>query len=234
MLDKKRIVAPNDERVNFSGENILINPKQFTIPNRDASTYQPLVIFVGGAMDSSTKILLNGVFNSYNVLQEYYQDIGYGTYKTVQTLISLALHWRSKGQKIVLVGHSYGGDAAMDITRVLSAMGETVELVVTLDPVSRTGPTANQVKPTNLKRWLNVYVPYQYYHPVYDDFLNSETGYSRPNRSTLANDIAMIGNAWGMCQHADYNKQFFNKSGNEHAEADKMFELFENYVKDIK
>lgn len=233
MLDKKLIVTPRNEVINSVGENILISPKQFTIPNNSIETYQPLVMFVGGAMDSSSKALLNGVFNTYNKLNETRQDIGYGTYRAVRTITELALHWRLKGQKVVLVGHSYGGDAAMDVTRVLSNRGETIDLVVTLDPVSRTGPTFSQVKPTGLKRWLNVYVPYKYYRSVNDDFLNTETGHSLLYKTKLANSIAMIGGAWGRCLYADYNKQFFDKSGNEHARTENMFQFFEPYVKDI-
>lgn len=249
MLGKTLIVEPNNEILSLKGEYILISPKQLDLnaqgqenPNCTpvgtkpcSKLYQPLVMFVGGAMDTKFKPILSEVFPRYNRLNEHYQDIGYSTYKAIGALISLALHWQSKRQKVVLVGHSYGGDAVMDAARTLSDMGKDVELVITLDPVSMIAPRANQPKPKRVKRWLNIYVPYDKYRPIHDDFMNSETGYVSPkSKATLANDIAMLGSPWEECKYADYNRSFFTDTGDEYARTYEMFALVKHYVEAIK
>lgn len=251
-LGKTLLVPPNDETIDINGDYILIDPKDLNLdaqgqidPNCGVTNstgiaqcdklYQPLVMFVGGAKDSTFKPVLGGIFRTYNEENEQYQDVGYGTYKTGGALKSLALHWISKGQKVVFVGHSYGGDAVMDVARELSDMGKEIELVVTLDPVSLTGPRANQPKPKGVKHWLNVYVPYDNYRPKRDNFLNSDSGYSSPKyRSRFANDIAMAGGPWEYCKHADDNQVFLTKTGDEHARAPEMFAFFIQYVQAVK
>ena len=175
--------------------------------------FQPLVMFVGGANDPGSDVVLGDTFAPYNLKNEHIQDIGYGAWQTGASIKGLALHWMSQGQKIVLVGHSYGGDTVMDVSRELSEAGKEVELIVTLDPVSRFGPTSDQPKPSGVKKWLNIYVNYS----------KSKLGW--------ANFVASIGGPWGYCNNADKNAFFEGSTGEEHAYADFMFNY---YIADVK
>lgn len=58
-----------------------------------------------------------------------------------------------KRQKLVLVGHSFGGNAALAIARQLRAKDIRVDLVVTVDP-TRSGPVSD-----NVRRYVNYYFP---------------------------------------------------------------------------
>ncbi len=197
-------IKPNELDVNLLGE---IDPdcphdSDGIAPCR---RFQPLVMFVGGAGDPETGALLNGVFRRYDGSHEDIQDIGYGAWQTGPQVKALALHWMTQGQKVVLVGHSYGGDTVMDISRELSGVGKEIELVVTLDPVSRGGPRADQPKPSGVKKWLNVYVDYE------------RAGRGRDNL------IALAGGVWGNCPNADANHPYVDGSGIEHGKAIEMF-----------
>lgn len=139
-----------------------------------------------------------------------------GAWQTGAQIKALALHWMLQGQKVVLVGHSYGGDTVMDIARELSASGKELEVVVTLDPVSRGGPTADQPKPKHVKKWLNVYV----------DYTKAKNG--------TANNIARLGGPWGKCTNADENHVFLDGSGEEHASAIDMFTKVKSHVEVVK
>lgn len=233
MLDKIKIIEPLNETLDKDGKHILVNPKNLNL--NTPARLQPLVMFVGGALDSTFKPVLDQVFETYNQNYEYYQDIGYATYRAKKALKALVLYWLAGGQKVVLVGHSYGGHTVMDVARELSELGKDIELVVTLDPVSTFSPRANQPKPKRVKRWYNVYVPYDRYRPKHDDFLHSETGYVAPEfKPHFANDVAMAGGPWERCLYADQNQSYFTGTGDEHARALSMFGFFSRYVKAVK
>ena len=42
-----------------------------------------------------------------------------------------------QGTRIVLVGHSYGGDTAAQVAATLGAQGRPVDTLITVDPVGR-------------------------------------------------------------------------------------------------
>jgi pimeloyl-ACP methyl ester carboxylesterase len=101
-------------------------------------SFQPLVMFVGGAWDVRMNLLIED-FGRYDRANESRQDIGYASWNRDAALFSIALHWRAQRQKIVLVGHSMGGAKAHAVSKRLSDAGHEVELLVTLDPVFRDG-----------------------------------------------------------------------------------------------
>ena len=248
-LGKTGLIAPNEE----IHTQTLIKPKQLDLdaqgeidPNCPAidsdgiarcRIYQPLVMFVGGAKDPEYGPVLKNTFPEYNRDNETHQDIGYGAWQTGPSLKALALHWLAKKQKVVFIGHSYGGDTVMDIARELSALDKELELVVTLDPVSHGGPRQDQLKPIGVKTWLNVYVNYQRYKE------NEELRNKRSNNSLFRpNNIARLGGIWGYCKHATTNYKFPDEyvdwdesgSGSEHAYAEYMFSLVQSHVEAIK
>ena len=63
----------------------------------------------------------------------------------------------ARGQQVLLIGHSWGGDAA--VNAVARRTDAPIALLGTLDPVSRKGPPA--VTPPSVRYWLNVYVDYR-------------------------------------------------------------------------
>ena len=226
ILGSSVLVAPTDA-VN---DNMVIKPNELNIdaqgeidPNCPEDSngitpcirFQPLVMFVGGARDPDLAPI-SGIFYPYNNAHEDRQDIGYAAWQTEKQIKALALHWMRRKQKVVLVGHSYGGDTVMDVARDLSTEGKELELVVTLDPVSRFGARTNQPKPSGVKTWLNVYVDY------------NAVQRGPPNR------IAIAGGPWGYCPNADLNRTFSNGTGYEHAYADDMFAFYQSRVEAVQ
>lgn len=87
---------------------------------------------------------------------------------------------------LVVIGHSYGGDTALDVADELEDTGNgiSVQLVVTLDPVSRVDPQAAIGQTArNVGWWTNVYVS------GVDD---------------VSDVVAVVGGAWG---HEDAAKK---------------------------
>ena len=208
-LDAQGAIDPNCEAINSEG---IANCK----------IYQPLVMFIGGANDPEYGPVLKYTFPEYNRKNESYQDIGYGAWQTGSSLKSLALHWLAQKQKVVFIGHSWGGDTVMDVARELSESGKELELIVTLDPVSRWGPRQDQAKPKGVKKWLNVYVDYEQY--------TNNKNLSHKS----ANNLARLGGVWGYCKHAVNKPPFFNRTGSEHAYANDMFSEVKSDVEAIK
>jgi len=216
-LGKTAIIRPDDEGFYSNGAYILIHPddmKPGAALIQECATCQPLVMFIGGAKDDEYKNVLQFIFHPYNVKHESHQDIGYGTFQTASAITNIAREWHGKGQKICLVGHSYGADTAMVVAQVLSAEHIDIELVVTLDPVGRKfdDPPA---KPDKLHRWLNVYVDYKK-----EECKNC--GAFTPN------GIAKLGGPWQSCAGADKNMVYVNYQYPcwSHAEAAEMFKQF--------
>ncbi|MFD2264334.1 alpha/beta hydrolase [Lacibacterium aquatile] len=77
---------------------------------------------------------------------------------------------RYPGHQIALVGHSWGGHTAYHVADRVGLKKIVVDLLVTLDAVGTSGffwppgssepgnPPKPQMRPTNTKTWLNVYV----------------------------------------------------------------------------
>ena len=159
----------------------------------DLAMFKPnktLILFIGGAMDDVYRPLLNGVFIPYYQKHAAYQDCFYATHAAIPQILNLVMYWHSFGQKIALVGHSWGGNSALKVARKIAGQmgdGITIELLVTLDPVSRRYFQRNIVKPVNVKRWLNVHI----------DYSRASMEYS--------NLVARLGGCWGHCRNADRN-----------------------------
>ncbi|WP_260514557.1 hypothetical protein [Serratia fonticola] len=201
-----------------------------------ASCLKTLVVFVGGAMDSTFQPLLRPVFAPYekengrdakdnfdNVTTQRKQDVAYSEHGG-GNVPPLMKEWHTAGQKIVLIGHSWGGD------RVILLAQENpdipIELLVTLDPVSKKGKSP---KPKNVKQWDNVYIDY-----------------SLADGSS-ANKIARMGGPWEHCPGADNNlalnvKLSKDKDGNDikslaneygHAHAARMFSVEKDKIEQI-
>ena len=152
-----------------------------------------LVVFIGGAADSLAQPLLRGVFvpyeKRYGERGEKLQDIAYSEHGGGR-IAELIKKWADAGQKIVIIGHSWGGHRAICVAEANPDI--TIEYLATLDPVSWS-KNGKQPKPGNVKQWTNIYVDYE----VGD--------YSLPNI------IARIGGPWQFCFSADFNESINSK-----------------------
>ncbi len=90
---------------------------------------------------------------------------------------------------LVLIGHSYGGSAAMDVVRHLKGAHGRV-LVATVDPVSRRERSHPRERPEGVDFWVNSYCS------DYEDYKDS---------------VAWLGGAWRHCEAADMNLPFSGK-----------------------
>jgi pimeloyl-ACP methyl ester carboxylesterase len=182
---------------------------------------KPLVVFVGGAMDSWNENL-KSVFESYSDDAQEKRYFGWPHINTAATLI--ALWQRETAKPVCIVGHSLGGAAALYCSHRLSGRfwpRASVSLLVTLDgvgPLSALGPWQSSPlalprsvfkKPENLAYWSNVWVDV-----------------SVPG---CGNEIANFGGHWGHRDGADQNF----RAATSHCTASKMFEIVEELVRSV-
>ncbi len=179
-----------------------------------------LVIFIGGAMDDIYRPLYNGVFVPYRLRYANHQDTVYTTHASIDLAITAIKYWQEAGQKICLVGHSWGGKSVLKIARRLEQKTSVkIDLLITLDPVSRRIlGSSEQTKPAIVKEWVNVFI----------DYKKASMEYS--------NVVARLGGPWGNCTHADRNIMLsHDELGIEitHAMAARMFDEVEQRVTTI-
>ena len=71
---------------------------------------------------------------------------------------SCALAWKSvPGKKLIIVGHSYGGQAASSLAHALGRRGVVVDDVITLDPRPRLNMGEAIYRSRNVRHWRNFY-----------------------------------------------------------------------------
>lgn len=201
-------------------ENMIILPDiEEQAGNITQDCLKTLVVFVGGCADDVAQPVLRWVFpdyeHTYGRGQTRIQDVCYSEYGC-GNVPPVMQKWFDAKQKIVLVGHSWGGNGVVGLAEENPNIA--IELLVTLDPVSRSR-NGDEAKPGNVKRWLNVYVDYN----VAD--------------YCAANMVARTGGPWGKCINADMNTPVnttADLSGNivnyGRADANKMFERVKDEV----
>jgi|GEM_PF-435031 len=158
---------------------------------------RPLLVLTGGFLDGirgyTHRIILRcprDLSDSYDIYYRQHQEKS-----AVRELIEL---YAKRGKSVVVAGHSWGGDTA---ARAAQASGAPIDLLITLDPVSRKGPPENSA---SLKRWLNIYIDY-----------DAATWLEQ------SNDIARIGGPWGKAPAASEN--VVCAAGLRHKDAADMF-----------
>jgi len=213
MFFKKKIVLPDTDHAQFQFNDVL-QTDHVEVSLQDLSQYlstkmasKTLIVFIGGAMDDRYRPLYHGVFLPFRLRQQAdSQDTCYATHATTKLIIPLIKHWSKAGQKVCIVGHSWGGNSALRIARELPQT--VIDLLVTLDPVSRRYLTRQTLKPENVNHWINVHI----------DYSKASMEYS--------NVIARLGGAWTDCPNADSNIKLSNDQNIEitHVMANRMFE----------
>jgi len=151
------------------------------------------------------------VVNRYRSLiggREKYQYVGYAQYDQRDLVVNcMSMNYVDYyDEKICIIGHSWGGDVAMQACRDLETDGKKVAVLATPDAVDQPASHlfGNRSKPTNVANWINVYVNYS----------KASTG--------VANTIARIGGPWGACPGASANYEYPYIGGDAHAMAWQM------------
>ena len=138
------------------------------------------VIFVGGFMDTLLCHML--VLATEYSQKNPNQDVWYTTYSSKKQLARIIKAYNAQNKKVILVGHSWGGDTAAHL--LAEQQDIHVDLLITLDPVSKKGPPQ---KTPNMGTWLNEYVDYNI------------------SGITASNMVALIGGRWKNAANADVN-----------------------------
>lgn len=113
------------------------------------------VVFIGGALDDWNRNLQR-VFCAYDARWERTRKLYFLHTADTDELRREVLE-QAAGGPIILVGHSYGADAAYHLAQAL-AEEDSVALLLTLDPVSTFGEARAVPRPLGVRKWINVRV----------------------------------------------------------------------------
>ncbi len=190
-LDVDKMVTSTVESPDDSG--------QFPLPIEKADC---AVIFVGGFLD----FYFGAVRRSFNDLPPLQNKAA--PYKEVRAyyhwegnegnifchdtdvVTTAALQWIELNPTgtLVLIGHSYGGSAIMDVARRIPQDFQGKLIVATLDPVSRRPRSQPRQRAPRVDYWVNAYVT---------------------KRRAFHELFIMMGGTWNTCPQADANLRFY-------------------------
>ena len=142
-----------------------------------------MVLVIGGFLDQI-------LGNSYAVSARYpadlraQHDVWFREHYESRKMRGIVNLYASKGHSVALIGHSWGGDAAVNL--VARKLDAPIDLLISLDPVSRKG--APRRKLPNVRHWLNIHIDY-----------------SRSTWFDIPNLVARIGGPWEAAENADAN-----------------------------
>ena len=123
-------------------------------PAAVAAPRESFIAFVGGAGDGMTGNVRDVQKNNHSpapgVTTKYY------SHEDVEQILN-DIRAQPPGTRIVLVGHSWGGDTAARVAAQLGAEGRPVDLLVTVDPVGNGASDGflNRVR-AGSREWINV------------------------------------------------------------------------------
>ncbi len=181
-----------------------------TVESPEDSSQSPLpiekadcaVIFVGGFLDcffGSVRRSFNDLpplqnrQTPYKELRAYYHwegNQGNIFYHNTDVATADILKWIQLNPKgtLVLIGHSYGGSASMDIASRIPQEFEGKLLVATLDPVSRRDRSHPRQRAPRVDYWVNSYVT---------------------KRRAFHELFIMMAGTWNTCPEANQNLRFY-------------------------
>ncbi len=142
------------------------SPTQFVDPSGERAYW------IGGAGDKSRLFgigpsgLIGKLMNKYmgsTPGEDFYED---NTTQDVDRIVADIKEWHRvetqvmptvtyawKREPLIIIGHSWGGSAAMRTVNKLVEVGIKVDMLITLDPVAMISPSA----PKNQRAWINVW-----------------------------------------------------------------------------
>jgi hypothetical protein len=126
------------------------------MPDPAAPPDTPLLILIGGAGDGTLRKVGQVVDWLRARPDAASREVHYVFHWQKGAVLAL-IATQPVGRSIRLIGHSWGGNAAARIAAALGLRGRPVDLLVTIDPVTRgIGPGfLGQVK-AGARRWINV------------------------------------------------------------------------------
>lgn len=171
-----------------------------------------VVVFVGGLADRLNRNVVR-LFCGYDAAWERTRKLYFAFDDDPRAVRDSILRSAGSGARrapVVLVGHSYGGDAARRLADSLAADAD-VRLLVTLDPVSREWEGRAAPRPAGVARWINVRVG------------------SSPGLSSCGL-AGIVGGAWGRQTEADAELRFppdpaRDDPDDDHCKTEQMFLL---------
>lgn len=160
------------------------------------------VIFIGGFLDCifgsvrrsyNDLPLLQDRATPYKELRAYYHwegNEGNIFCHNTDVVTKAALEWIALNPTgtLVLIGHSYGGSAAMDIARQIPQDFQGKLVLATLDPVSRRERSQPRQRAPRVDYWINSYVT---------------------KRRAFHELFIMMAGTWNHCPQADLNLRFY-------------------------
>ncbi|HEU0302227.1 MAG TPA: hypothetical protein VFR37_22410 [Longimicrobium sp.] len=175
---------------------------------------RPVVVFIGGFADALNRNVAR-VFCGYDAAWERTHKLYFpydGDPRAIRDAVVRHAGTGAEGAPVVLVGHSYGGDAAHRLADSLAADVD-VRVLVTLDPVSGEWQGRAAPRPAGVERWINVRVG------------------SAPGLSSCGL-TGMVGGAWGPQTAADADLRFppdpaEDDPDDDHCKTEQMFLLDE-------
>lgn len=193
--------------------------------------------WIGGAGD---KTPFMGVFGPTGIMKDVARGWGsasdnYWGHEDANAIVEHVLNSQKAcgtDKRIVLVGHSWGGATAKNVTDRLKNYGIMVDKLITLDPVSLTDFTA----PNNQREWINIYqkqsaLDYIATVPLVGQvaalvfgFLGMVTGLVSPD-----DFIATLGGQWGHESKANKNIELHIR----HERASAMMEILTRDIPDV-
>ena len=172
------------------------------------------IIYIGGAMEKTL-----------NQLNNFGEEVGanykfpWDAHSEIVNKIKEILN-QNPCEPIVLVGHSYGGDTALDVAEMLLNITNINLFIVTIDPVSQFDLDTwffQNHRTENIKEWINVYQKkgvedYVFEIPVAGNILGGIWSLI----GTLGNNnmVASGGGQWNFEKYADYNILMVDQNDN--------------------
>ena len=144
---------------------------------------RPLTLILGGFVDAC-------VAQAYAVAALWppelavRQDVYYREHPEGRDALDLVRFYAGRGLPVIVVGFSWGGDTA--VHAVARRTNAPIDLLVTLDPVSRKGPPRAPLP--HVRHWVNVCLDY-----------------AKASWRVRSNLIARIGGPWGPVAVAQEN-----------------------------
>ena len=214
------------------------------MPQKCIDCKKEIYIFIGGALDSA-----QGSMAITHYYTDKKNDAGYAYYHWDigrKQILDTINTYRSKcpKSKVIILGHSYGGDTAMDIAERLPSNQKIV--LVTLDPVSNYDSfNYSRSVPSSVEYWINAYVskgPHDWvgWMPIAGQLI-AGVG-TLVSGGGLSDTVASLGGKWGYESSADINLRFdyygkinhgdayYLLYSNENIAKKSAYEMLQNYI----
>lgn len=111
-----------------------------------------VVIFIGGGNDRGSEIVKDYSDSYRAATRGRGREVFYFRKGQVSQIVEAIERASRAGQRITIIGHSWGGDAAF---RAASKSGKPVDNVVTIEPVGKLAQP-DMARPANVANWRNV------------------------------------------------------------------------------